>query len=115
MTRGEALAELTAPGQPYELELKTIGGTSLKVFRNAPRSLRELYAQTATDKTFIVYDDERLTFAQAHAEAARIAHLLVHDYGVEKGDRVAISMRNYPEWVLAFMAATSIGAIAVAM
>ena len=68
-----------------------------------------------SDQTFIVYDDERLSFREAHAQAARIAHLLVNDYGVAKGDRVAISMRNYPEWMLAFSAATSIGAIAVAL
>ena len=36
-------------------------------------------------------------------------------YGVRKGDRVAISMRNFPEWVLAFCAVTSIGGVAVAM
>jgi long-chain acyl-CoA synthetase len=39
----------------------------------------------------------------------------VHDCGVRRGDRVAISMRNYPEWMLAFCAATSVGAVAVAM
>lgn len=114
-TRDEALAALTAPGQPYELTLETIGGRPLKVFRNAPRSLRELYEQTASDLPFLVYRDERLTFAETHRRAARLAHALVHRFGVIAGDRIAISMRNYPEWVIAFTAATSIGAIAVAM
>ena len=114
-TRQQAISALTAPGQPYELEISEVGGRWLRVFRNAPRSLRELFEQTVSDQTFIVYDDERLTFREAHAQAARIAHLLVHDYGVARGDRVAISMRNYPEWMLAFSAATSIGAIAVAL
>ena len=31
------------------------------------------------------------------------------------GDRVAIAMRNYPEWVVAFAAITSIGAISVSL
>jgi long-chain acyl-CoA synthetase len=115
MTRGEAIAVLTAPGEPYELQPAEIGGVPLRVFAHAPRSLRELYADNVSDKTFIVFDDERLTFAEAYRGAGRIAHLLVHEYGIVKGDRVAISMRNYPEWVLAFTAATSIGAIAVAM
>ena len=114
-TRASAIAELTAPGQPYALQGQSIGGRSLRVFVNAPRSLRELFEQSASDKTFLIYDDERLSFAQAQARAARIAHALVHDFGVRHGDRVAISMRNYPEWVLAFMAITSVGGIAVAM
>ncbi len=114
-TRAQAIAELTAPGQPYELQLQTIRGTACRAFANAPTSLRELFSATATDLEFIVYQDERLTFAEAQARAARIARLLAHDFGVKKGDRVAISMRNYPEWMLAFTAVTSIGAIAVAM
>ncbi len=115
ITRVDALATLTAPGQPYELADATIGGSHRRVFVNGPASLRELFESTATDATFVVYDDERLSFAEAWAEAARIAHVLVHDHGVGPGDRVAISMRNYPEWVLTFCAATSIGAIAVAL
>jgi len=114
-TRRQALAALTAPGQPYALETVEIGGRRLRVFANAPRSLRELFEQTVSDQTFIVYGDERLSFRDAYAGAARIAHLLMRDYGVGKGDRVAISMRNYPEWMLAFSAVASVGAIAVAM
>jgi long-chain acyl-CoA synthetase len=114
-TRDEALARLTAPGQPYELETIEVDGRSIRAFRHAPRSLRELFADNRSDKPFIVYDDERWTFDEAYRDAARIAALLIRDYGVEKGDRVAISMRNFPEWILAFTAVTSIGAIAVAM
>lgn len=114
-TRSEAIAALTGPGQTYELEQTTIRGRSLRVFKNAPASLRELYSTAVSDKTFIVYESERLTFAQAWTEAGRIGALLIADYGVRPGDRVAISMRNYPEWILAFMAVTSIGGIVVAM
>ncbi|HWA61532.1 MAG TPA: class I adenylate-forming enzyme family protein [Caulobacteraceae bacterium] len=113
-TRLEAIGLLTAPGQPYELATLTIRGQAQRVFVNAPASLRQLFEDTASDLPFFVYGDERLTFAQAWAEAARIAAVL-RGLGVAKGDRVAISMRNFPEWVLAFTAATSIGAIAVAM
>ena len=115
MTRQQALATLTAAGEPYALESREIGGRQLKVFVNAPASLRALFSDTRSDATFIVFGEERLTFAEAWDQAARIAHLLVHDFGVRKGDRVAISMRNYPEWITAFTAITSIGAIAVAM
>jgi len=114
-TREDVLAELTAPGQPYELETIERNGRTFKVFKNAPRSLRELYEGTVSDAEYLVYEEERLTFAETYQQASRLAHLLVHTYGVGKGDRVAISMRNYPEWIISFMAATSVGAIAVAM
>lgn len=115
MTRDEAIAAATAPGQPHELVEEVINGRSQRVFRNAPASLRVLFESTTSDLPFISYEDERYTFAQAWEHAGRMGHVLVHDCGVSPGDRVAIAMRNYPEWVLAFTAVTSIGAIAVAM
>lgn len=114
-TRAQAIAELTAPGQPFELVETVANGRRIRAFRNAPRSLREMFEATATDLPFLAYGDERWTFAQAWTEAARIAQVLVVECGVRPGDRVAISLRNYPEWILAFTAITSIGAIAVAM
>jgi len=115
LTRQEALAQLTAPGQPYEIQPLTINHVPCRVFANAPQSLRELYADNVSDATFMVYEDERYSFAQMYTKACQLATALVYQYGVSKGDRVAISMRNYPEWVVGFTAATSIGAIAVAM
>ena len=111
----DAVARLTAADERYELITLPSERGPLRVFRNAPPTLRDLYAEGVSDHTFLVHDDERLTFAEAHAAAARLAHGLVHDLGVRAGDRVAISMRNFPEWMLAFQAATSVGAIAVAM
>ena len=115
MDRQEALAALTAPGERYELEDVELYGRSCRAFRNAPPTLRELYQESRSDLPFIVYQDERLSFEEAWAEASRIGTLLVEQCGLEKGDRVAISMRNYPEWILAFMATSSVGGIAVAM
>ena len=115
MTRAEAIRAVTGPGEPYELVDGVAGGRRTRLFRNAPRSLRALFEATATDRPFLVHGDERLTYAQAWAAASRIGHVLVHDCGVRPGDRVAISMRNHLEWMLAFNATVSIGAIAVAM
>ncbi len=114
-TRAEALAELTAPGNPYELRIQEIRGRQYKVFANAPNNLRQLYEAAISDLPFFVYLDERLSFRETWERSAALANLLQKDYGIQKGDRVAISMRNFPEWVLAFMATTSIGGIAVAM
>jgi len=115
MSRAEALAILTAPGEPYALETKTIRGRAQKVFAHAPASLGEMFEATASDLPFIIYEQERISFADTQRQAQKISRLLVHHFGIVKGDRVAISMRNYPEWILVFQAATSIGAIAVAM
>lgn len=115
ITRQQALETFTGPGQPYELVNEQVANRTLRVFRNAPGSLRELYESTASELPFLSYQDERWTFAQAWQAAARIGHVLVHDCGIRPGDRVAIAMRNYPEWILAFTAITSIGAVAVAM
>lgn len=115
MDRTQALDALTAPGAPYELEEVEVYGRPCRAFRNAPPTLRALFETARSDQPFVLYEDERLTFEEAWQQAARIATLLKREYGVTKGDRVAISMRNYPEWVTSFMAASSLGAIAVAM
>ena len=115
LTRDQVVAELTGPGQSHELEPVLVGAATVRAFKNAPKSLRQLFADTRGDATFIVYENERWTFDEAWRDAARIAQLLARDYGVGKGDRVGISMRNFPEWVLAFTAITSLGAIAVAL
>ena len=62
---------------------------------------------------FLVYEDERLTFDEHYRRCAAFAHALAERYGVGKGDRVAIAMRNFPEWSVAFWAAAALGAIVV--
>lgn len=115
MPRAQAIATLTAAGQPYHLAEQVAAGRPVRVFSQAPASLRAMFEAAVSDLPFLVYQDERLTFAQAWAGAARIGQVLVQQCGVVAGDRVAISLRNYPEWILAFNAITSIGAVAVAM
>ena len=112
-TRQQAIDELCAPGQPYELKATQIRGKSCRVFVNAPLTLRELYADNPSDLDFTVYDDERFSFEQVYRSSCALAAAMVDDYDIQKGDRVAIAMRNYPEWIVTFFAATSVGAIAV--
>jgi long-chain acyl-CoA synthetase len=114
-TRDEALAALTAPGQPHELIVVAGPRGPIRAFKNAPRNLGQLYREARSDKQFLVYEDQRLTFEEAWREACALAHALAADYGVARGDTVAISMRNFPEWMIAFNAVTALGAVAVAM
>jgi long-chain acyl-CoA synthetase len=112
----EAVRRVTAPGERFELDRIPIAGHEVAIFKNAPRNLREIFAPSrARDGIFLVYEDERWTFAEVMRHVDAFAALLVDRYGVQKGDRVAIGMRNYPEWVIAFAAITSIGAVSVSL
>ncbi len=115
LTRDQALAQLTAKGQPFEIAETEAIGRRIRAFVNAPRNTRELFAATRSDKEFLIYEDERYTFEETWQRAATLANALVNDFGIRKGDHIAVSMRNYPEWVISYMAVTSIGAIFVAM
>jgi long-chain acyl-CoA synthetase len=111
-----ATARVTSKGQPYELVDETIDGARFKVFKNAPANLRELYRSglAFAERDLYVFEGERYTFDATWKIVARVARGLER-LGVKHGDRVAIAMRNYPEWIFAFMGATSMGAVAVAM
>jgi long-chain acyl-CoA synthetase len=115
MDRNEVLATLSAPGQPLEIVETEVYGANCRTYKNAPASLCELYQQNLSDESFVVFEDERYSFNDIWGIASAIGQGLVSDYDIQKGDRVAICMRNYPEWIIAFEAITSVGAIAVAM
>ena len=106
---------LDAPGSPFETALMNIGGVEFTAFLHAPRHLAALYAASKRhdSRVMLVYEDEVYGFADVRRRAANLAHHLVHAAGIAKGDRVALAMRNYPEWCFAYMAVTSIGAIVV--
>ena len=117
----DAVALVTAPGQPLEIERITIPGADgrpveVNAFKHVPPSLRELLtARRGSEDVFLVYEDERWTFRQVLEQVDALAAQLVGDYGIVKGDRVAIGMRNYPEWVISFAAIVSIGAVSVSL
>ena len=111
----EAIAQLTAPGSAFETHKIFVGGVEVTAFKNAPNNLRDVFnlSRARGETIFLVYEDERWSFTQTMSHVDAIAAMLVHKYGVKKGDRVAIAMRNYPEWVMSFAAILSIGAISV--
>jgi long-chain acyl-CoA synthetase len=113
----EACEQMTGPGGPFELTTAQIRGHETRVFKNAPTSLRAIFdtARLRGDETFLVYEDERLSFADVMTRVDALAATLVERYGIVPGDRVAIGMRNYPEWVVAFAAITSVGAVSVSL
>ena len=112
MSIADAHAALTAPGMPGEMEEVVILGVKTRVWKNLPPSLRSVVeaGRAHGEKVFLVYEDERVTFDAFHRAVAAMASQLASD-GVVKGDRVAVIMRNLPEWPVAFYAAVSLGAI----
>ena len=115
ISREGALARLSAKGEPYELIDGHVFGRPCRLFKNGPKTLRELFEENISGETFIVFENERLSFRESYELAARFANMMMSEYGVKAGDRIAISMRNFPEWIIAFCATTAIGGIAVAM
>ncbi|MAN46622.1 MAG: acyl--CoA ligase [Alphaproteobacteria bacterium] len=118
MSIAQANEMLAGPGSPLELEDAVIDGVEMKVYKNAPPTIPFILALAESqfpDRDYIVYEDERVTF-KAMAKAVRALAAVMRDtYGVKKGDRIAVVMRNYPQWPVAFYAALSLGAIATPM
>ncbi len=112
-----ALASLTAPGGPFGWTVQEVNGVPVRVYDSAIGDMRAVWAMSAPhgDKAYLVYRDERFSYAEAHARVRALAHHLRNAYGAGPGTRVAVSMRNYPEWVLSHWAIISVGAAAVGM
>jgi steroid-24-oyl-CoA synthetase len=112
MSLKEAHDRLTAPGQRFEMEEVVIRGVPTRTWKNAPPTLREvvLFSRVYQNKEFIIYENDRVTFEAFYRATVTLAHALAK-MGVKKGDRVAIIMRNLPEWPVVFYAAEIIGAI----
>lgn len=110
-----AIQAATAKDQPYETTTVRVADVDFIGFVNAPRNLKELYRSGLRHaKDFYIYQDERYTFADAWRVAAQVVNQL-KAMGINPGDRIGISLRNYPEWIFAFMGITSMNAVAVAM
>ena len=107
-------SEFTGPGGPFEVVTEDVLGAPTRCYKAAPGSVRDIWLSTAqfADRDYLIYNDERLTYAETHARVASIAAWL-KDQGVNPGDRVAIAMRNYPEWMQCYWAVLSMGAAAV--
>ena len=114
LTWEEAVARVGAPGSPFELVEDEQGK---RRFKNAPPNMRSLFdlARDGGEEIFLVYEDERWSFNEVFARIDALGDALVNRYGIRKGDRVAIGMRNYPEWVMSMLAIVSVGGVSVSL
>ncbi|MCB0991834.1 MAG: acyl--CoA ligase, partial [Acidimicrobiales bacterium] len=111
-----AIQQLTAEG-PFAITTTEVRGIPLRAYAAAPPNMRFVWEMSAAhgDAEYIVYNDERYSYADTHARVRSLAHALADTYGIKRGDRVAVSMRNYPEWIMSYWAITSLGAAIVGM
>ena len=112
----EAVATLTQPGAPFEVTRAVLRGYEYPVYAAIPNNLGEYFEfmRKHGDAEFLVYLDQRIGYTEALELALGFAAKL-NEQGVQKGDRIAIVSRNNPEWIIAFIAAVAMGAVAVPM
>src|SRR5436190_2406784 len=112
MSTEQAHAALTAPGTKFEMAEEVIRGVRTKVWKNAPPTYREVFlaSQTFPDREFIVYENDRATYPDFGKATRALAQEFLAQ-GVKKGGRIALIMRNLPEFPLIFYAALLVGAV----
>jgi len=111
---------LCAPGGVHEITADTwdCAGRQItfRCFKTADNTLREMYEKSFpefADNEFIVYQKERYTYRQIYDHVCKLSRCLVEEFGVKKGDRIAVAMRNYPEWISSFVAISGMGCTVV--
>ena len=112
MSIAQAHGLLTAPGATFEMEEIAYAGHTVRAWKNGPKTLVDAWqaAEAYAARTFIVSGADRVSF-DAYRRAVYAFAKALTAAGVRKGDRVAILMRNQPEWIVAFHGAALAGAI----
>ena len=115
LSLAQAEAQLTAVGAPFEIQTLTIRGIQTRTWQQAPATLRAILQASRNhgEREYLIYEGERLSYAEHYQRVAHLAGQLANRFQIKKGERVAIAMRNYPEWSLTFWAAAAVGAIVV--
>lgn len=102
----KATEMLTGPGAPMALTTFKAHGVDLPMVAAAPPALPQYFAYFCAqhgDTEFIVDGDQRISFKDTYAAADKVARALVQNFGVQRGDRIGIAMRNAPSWIVLYM------------
>lgn len=97
---------ITGPGGPIQVGSVERFGRQLPFITNAPTNLADYVAYFAAqhgDATFLVEGDERLSFKQVYMAARQVAAGLADGFGVQRGDRVGLAMRNANAWCVTYI------------
>jgi acyl-CoA synthetase (AMP-forming)/AMP-acid ligase II len=74
--------------------------------------LLEEAARNYTDRTVLIFENQRINYDQLNRAVNAVAHLLSKT-GVGKGDKVALMLPNIPEFFYCYFAVVKLGAVAV--
>ena len=110
-----ATQNLTQASGAMPLIMADVDGMMMPVISAAPPALSHYFAHFCAlhgEKIFLVDGEERLNFTQVHAAAGKVAKALVGFYGVKRGDRIGIAMRNAPSWIILYMGILMAGGVA---
>jgi len=109
------ITALMAPGAPFEVVTQSVLGQDMRIFKNAPKNLMEIFEQSRKFGVveFLVLGETRLTFEAFFDQADRLAGWLQNEANIAPGQSVAICMKNCPEWMAAFVAISNIGAVPI--
>ncbi|WP_101756977.1 class I adenylate-forming enzyme family protein [Oceanicoccus sp. KOV_DT_Chl] len=110
-----SITQLTQAGAPYHIVERELSGQSYRVYEQTPNSVKALLdvARAHGDAVFINYNGDEWSFNRFFQQVDSIGYQLVNRYQVKPGDRIAIAMRNFPEWMTSYAAVVSLGAIVV--
>lgn len=72
----------------------------------------ERNARNNSKKTAIIFNEKTYTYEEYNAQVNRIANALIH-YGINKGDKIAIMMKNSDTFIFVYYAILKAGAVAV--
>ena len=111
-----AWAEILDHDPNFRIETRGTGKARMRCFAQSPHSLREIWSDTrkfgASD--YLIFGDEHVTYDEAHQITDAVGSWLAR-HGIGVGDRVAIAMRNYPEWMLIYWGCVSVGVVVVGL
>ncbi|KAJ4483404.1 long-chain-fatty-acid-CoA ligase [Lentinula aciculospora] len=107
---------LCAPGELHEIETRFVDGRLQRVYKNLWPTIRNFWSWASSqysDKTYIVFEGQSLTYREIDELARRTASLFYNVYHIRKGDKIGICSRNCVEWLVGFWASQMLGAVFV--
>jgi acyl-CoA synthetase (AMP-forming)/AMP-acid ligase II len=93
-----------------------VGDRLLRVYKNLWPSLRVFwlsFSNVHKEKTYIIYENQRSSYAEIFRRSLVAASVYRDVYGVKKGDRIGICSRNYTDYLTAWWGCQLIGAVGV--
>lgn len=109
---GRAMAALTAPGGALPIARDDAGNAVVQGLPPTIDAMVRAFCARHGAAEAVVAENERISFAAIDAASERVAGALAGGWGIGKGDRVAIAMRNSPAWMVVFIAVMKAGGVA---